>query len=258
LTVRTFVHLGATVIALGGMLFFSGCGPSRRAETASSKPELSIQVASLDFSTFNRRLEKKDVAQFAKALKREQIDVLSVRGLVRYPSVASRVDLLTELAAEADLRTAFGEMTNNSGRQIGNAVFSAYPIQSSHVQPFEGVRSGSDEVALRATIDAGVRSLSIITAEIPSKASVEDQALCARIIQSLDQISPIVAAGNLPVAVPAGLEDAAAALPAGHALRSNTIWYSHGFLKPTSVRTVSTDLGVMLIARFDVYGTPQP
>jgi hypothetical protein len=36
------------------------------------------------------------------------------------------------------------------------------------------------------------------------------------------------------------------------------MWYTIGSLKPTSVRTVPTDFGTMLVARFDVFKTPRP
>jgi hypothetical protein len=245
----------SSALLLAITLLIAGCSTSPRSENAGAggKPDLSIQIASLDFSTFNRRLEKKDVAQLAKTIKREQIDVLAVRGLVRYPSVATRVDLLAELAAEADLQTAFGEMMNNSGRQTGNAVFSVYPILSSSTQPFEGVRSATMESALRATVDAGVRTISIVSAELPAKANEEDQSRCVQIIQSLDSDSPVITAGNLPSVVPAASGNASVVLPSNRPLPANAIWYTRAQLAPTSVRTVTTDIGMLLVARFDVY-----
>ena len=241
------------------VLLFAGCStPPRTESTLPPKPELTIQVAALNYSAVNRRIEKKDVAQFAKVLRREQVDVLAVRGLVRYPGLATRVDLLTELAAQADLRTAFGEMMNNSGRQTGNAVFSLYPIQSSHSQPFEGVKVATVESALRATIDAGVHSISIVSAEIPEKANAEEQAQCAHVIESLDLLSPVIAAGNLPPVTPAGMLDAAPLLGSDHLPPGTGLWYTRGVLKPVSVRIVHTDLGPLLIGRFEVYRAAQP
>jgi hypothetical protein len=148
-------------------------------------------------------------------------------------------------------------MMNNSGRQTGNAIFSMYPVQSSHNEPFEGMKSVTVESALRATIDAGVHSISVVSAELPAKAGVEDQARCGSIIESLDLITPMIATGNLPSTLPAGLLDAAALLSSEHAPAGTGLWYSRGVLKPVSVRIVHTDLGPLLVGRFEVDRTAQ-
>jgi hypothetical protein len=238
-------------------LLITSCTPppskTDGAEKAPQKPELSIQIAALNYASLNRRLEKKDVDQMAQVLKREQIEVLAVHGLVRYPNVASRIDLLTELPRQIDMRTAFGEMMNNSGRQTGNAIFSAFPILSQHNQPFDGVKSASVEAAFRATIDGGVHSLMIVSANIPSRATNEELAQCGRMIAGMNAESiPMIATGNLS-APPNFLTDVSAALAGGKNPTGTAMWYSGGVLKPTSVRIVQTDIGPLLVSRFDVF-----
>jgi hypothetical protein len=256
-------HVNAHIpFVRSGLAFFlalllASCTPpppkTDGAEKAPRKPELSIQVATFNYASLARRLEKKDVDQLSQVLRREQIDVLAVHGLVRYPNVASRIDLLTELPRQIDMRTAFGEMMNNSGRQTGNAIFSAFPILSQHNQPFDGVKSASVEAAFRATIDGGVHSLMIVSANIPPKATNEELAQCGRMIAGLNAESiPMIATGNLSTP-PKSLTDISAALAGGKNPAGTAMWYSGDVLKPTSVRIVQTDIGPLLVSRFDVF-----
>jgi len=138
------------------------------------KPEIILQIASLNLGNFNKRIEKKYIVELAKVLKREQVDVLTVQGITRYPGVPTRVDFINELSVQTDWRNAFGEMMNISGRQTGNAVFSSYPILSQHNQTFDHLKTASFEAALHASIDAGVHSLTVVSVQMPPKATAEE------------------------------------------------------------------------------------
>ena len=245
---------------------FWGCGSSsveKRTEAAPSTIASTLQVATLNLSSLNRRLERKDVTQLAKILRREQVDIVAVHGITRYPNVSTRIDFVKELSAQTDMRNVFGEMVNNSGRQTGNAVFSTYPILSNHNQPFDGVKSASFEAALQTTIDGGASSVTVVSALLPSKVTAEDEAKCLRMIAALnpdENPMPMVVAGNLPASESArvqyGFSDAATLL-AGRKPDGVSVWYSgNGLFRPMSTRAIQTDLGPLLVAQFGLYRRP--
>lgn len=239
------------------IFIFWGC-PSRppKAEKEITKPEITLQIASLNLTNLNKRIERKDINQLTKILKREQVEVLAVQNISRYPGVSTRVDLVNELTAQADMRSAFGEMLNSSGRQIGNAVFSSYPILSHFNQSFDNVKSANYEAALATTIDAGVASVIVISAQFPLKASSDEQTQCVKLISALNPNSNkplMVVAGNLPTAAKAdGSFKEIQILNEKSA--SNQLWYtSSGSLEVLSSRTIQTDLGTMVIARLGLF-----
>ncbi len=254
-----------TLIA-GLAVVFAGCGGSATVEkTTSAAPVLSssIRVATLNYAGFKRRLEKKDVAALAKVLKREQIDVVAVHGITRYPDLTSRVDFVRELSAQTDMRNVFGEMVNNSGQQTGNAIFSSYPILSHHNQSFDGVKSAVYEAALAATIDEGSGSVVVVSAAFPGRSTKDDDARCAKIIAGLNPDagrSAMVVTGNLPDETEAprqaGFSDGAA-LMAGKRPAGVGVWYAgNDLFRPTAARVVQTDMGPLLVTQFGLYRTP--
>jgi endonuclease/exonuclease/phosphatase family metal-dependent hydrolase len=236
---------------------FWGCPTTPpKAEKEITKPEITLQIASLNLTNLNKRIEQKDINQLTKILKREQVEILAVQNISRYPGVSTRVDLVNELTAQTDMRSAFGEMLNSSGRQIGNAVFSSYPILSHFNQSFDNVKSANYEAALATTIDAGVASVIIISAQFPSKASSDDQAQCIKLISALNPNSNkplMVVAGNLPTAA---REDGSfkEIQISNERSASNQLWYtSAGALEVLNSRTIHTDLGTMVIARLGLF-----
>ncbi len=255
---------GSALIAVLTFLL-AGCGGSATVEkTTSAAPVLSssLRLATLNFAGFKRRLEKKDVAALAKVLKREQIDVVAVHGITRYPDVATRVDFVRELSAQTDMRNVFGEMVNNSGRQTGNAIFSSYPILSHHNQSFDAVKSAVYEAALAATVDEGSGSVVVVSAEFPDRSTKDDDARCAKIIAGLNPDagrSAMVVTGNLPdeaARTQAGFSDATALLPGKHPA-DVSVWYAGSELfRPVAARVVPTDMGPLLITQFGLYRTP--
>ena len=69
-----------------------------------------ITVASLNLTNLNKRIKRADITRLWQQLKSEQVEVLAIQNLTRYPGVSTRIDPVAELARQADWRQAFGEM----------------------------------------------------------------------------------------------------------------------------------------------------
>ena len=254
---------GSIAIAL---LFLVSCSapPTVTRSDAPALPQpklaMSVKVACVDISGYGKRIEKKDIERFAAALKREQIEILAVQGITRYPNVKTRVDFVGELAAQMDMRHVFGESIDISGRQQGNAVFSIYPIRSNQKKEYD-VPSAFAETALHVSIDAGVRDLGIVSTRLPLRASGDEMAKCIRMIAELQKNpdAPFVVTGNLPTYKKSRdferFADLQSSLPVGsEKLQTSRLWYVRGNLfKPVNARTVKTDLGTLTIAEFGLY-----
>ncbi len=239
----------------------AGCSaPLKVAKTEISAPPkpklaLTLRVGSVDLSNYGKRIEKKDIERFSATLKREQIEILAVQGITRYPNVKTRVDFVSELAAQMDMRHVFGESIDISGRQQGNAVFSVYPICSNQKKEYD-VASAFTESALQVSIDAGVRDFVLVSTRLPVSAIDEELAKCIRTITGLQPTpaSPFVVTGNLP-SVKKGSEaerfaDIQSSLPDG-ARPTSRLWYVPGDLfQVVTARAVKTDLGTIVVAEF--------
>ena len=248
-------------------LLQAGCsGPPQTTRDSSGgvplQPKLAstVRVAALDLFNFKRRLEKKDIERFAEVIKKEQIEVLAIQGISRYPNVKTRIDFVEEFPARADMRRAFGETIDMSGQQRINAVFSIYPIQWSNKKEFD-VPSAFYESALQVSIDAGIRDVIIVSTRLPEKASAKDLGACVQMIAALQtkMDKPFIVAGNLPilskVKAPESFTDIQTTLSAdaGKTVTSR-VWYAQGDLfKPLSARAVKTDLGTMTVIEFGLY-----
>jgi endonuclease/exonuclease/phosphatase family metal-dependent hydrolase len=262
LSVRCF----SLFVPLFGLLLTTGCSAPPKTTKAETpvlpQPKLAItlRVASVDLSGYGKRIEKKDIEQLSAALKREQIEILAVQGIVRYPNVKTRIDFVNELAAQMDMRHAFGESIDISGRQQGNAVFSVYPIRSNQKKEYD-VPSAFYESALQVSIDAGVRDVAIVSTRLPAKASSEEVAKCMRTIADLQKNpdAPFVVTGNLPAYKKSRdfetFTDLQSSLPGGsEKLLSSRLWYVQGDLfRVVSARAVKTDLGTLTVAEFGLY-----
>ncbi len=242
-------------VLLSAGLSLMGCGTAPKAErtTEAPKPELTINVASLNLSGLNKRIERTDISGLWQTLKKEQVEVLAMQNVSRYPGVETRIDPIEELAKQADWRKAFGETADFSGRQVGNAVLAAYPIRSSSNQPFTGVRSALNDGSLQAIVDGGVRDLLVISAQLPPKATSADQARCVSIIRNGrgDDRMPMIVMGNLPSAA-VGFS----AVDGAGTSSTRVLYDGLGTLVPTSSSTVQTPLGTMVIVRFAIFRQP--
>jgi hypothetical protein len=258
---------------ISGLMFLLSCAAPPKAEkdqpaaavTRPPKLALTLKVASIDLFGLGRRIEKKDVEKFSSVLKKEQVEILAVQGITRYPNVRTRVDFVTELASAADMRHAFGETIDISGQQRGNAVFSMYPIRSNVKKEFD-VPSSFLESALQVTVDAGVRDVRIVSTRFPEKATSRDITSCVQTLGGLQKASegPFVAAGNFPLQRSSRGKDEFADVRSsmesdpGRAMTSR-MWYVPGELfKLVSARTVKTELGTLTVVEFGLYQRVQP
>jgi hypothetical protein len=240
------------------VLYLWGCTtqPKNYNESGLNKPESTIRIASINLANYNKRIGRNDITELVKILKSEQIEVLAVQGISRYPGVSTRIDLVNELSARTDWRSVFGEMLNISGKQTGNAIFSVYPIISHENFSWDKVKSSSFEAALQATVDAGTRPITIVSTEMPARATASEQAQCLKLITTMNSdVSNrvTVVAGNMPT--DDGIRSAYSftEVPQTESDKSaiSKIWYSaNTSLQLISYRSVETEIGVLLISQF--------
>ena len=158
-----------------------------------------------------------------------------------------------------DWRNAFGEMMNISGRQTGNAVFSSYPILSQHNQTFDHLKTASFEAALQATIDVGVRSLAIVSVQLPPKATAEEEAQCMRLIavpnpDGSNQTTVIT--GNLSSSEAVRTSNSFTEVPQSKSAKGTTpsVWYSaNASFQLLASHTVETELGKLIIIQLGLF-----
>jgi hypothetical protein len=248
-------------------LLLENCsGPPRTTKESSGvvpgPPKLatSVRIATLDLFNLKRRIEKKDIERFAEVIKKEQIEVLAVQGITRYPNVKTRIDFVEEFPSRADMRRAFGETIDMSGQQRVNAVFSVYPIHWSNKKEFD-VPSAFFESALQVSIDAGIRDVIVISTRLPEKATAKDLVTCTQLIAGLQATidKPFIVTGNLPmlskVKAPESFVDVQSTLLAdAGATVTSRVWYARGDLfKLLNARTLKTELGTVTVVEFGLY-----
>jgi endonuclease/exonuclease/phosphatase family metal-dependent hydrolase len=251
---------------IAAAILISGCSApttdKSATKTGPKEPDLTLQVASLNLSGFNKRFEKSEINKFSKLLKKEQVDVLSVQNITRYPGVESRVDFVNELVARSEMRYSFGEMVNSSGRQSGNGIFSLFPMRNTHNDAFDGVQSATFEAALQASVDGGVRDVIVVSTTLPPKAPESDQSACLRTIASKSVAlpgQPMIVTGNLPesdgVKEKKSYDEVSGSTKKANERDPHTrIWYSKdGSLNLLGTRTVETEFGPMVVAQFGLF-----
>jgi hypothetical protein len=251
------ISVRAFLLALP-ILYLCSCTtpPKAEKEPASKRPEITIQVASINLANFNKRMERNNIIELAKILKNEQVEILAVQGISRYPGVASRVDFVNELSTKTDWSNVFGEMLNISGKQTGNAIFSVYPILSHQNISWDKVITKSFDAALQTTIDAGARPLTFISTQLPPQATAYEQAQCSKLLAAMnsdmkDQLA--IVAGNLPTDEIMYSANSFTAVPPPESAKStiSRIWYSaNTSIQLLASRSVETDLGTLVIAQF--------
>jgi hypothetical protein len=251
------ISVRASILALA-MLYLCSCTtpPKAEKEAVPKQPEITIQVASINLANLNKRIERNNIIELAKILKSEQVEVLAVQGISRYPGIAARVDFVNELSVKTDWYNVFGEMLNISGKQTGNAIFSVYPILSHQNISWDRVITTSFDAALQATIDAGVRSLTFVSTQLPPKATAKEQAQCSKLIATMnsdtnDQLA--IVAGNMPTDEIICTANSFATVPSAESAKStiSRIWYSaNTSIQLLASRSVATELGTLVIAQF--------
>jgi endonuclease/exonuclease/phosphatase family metal-dependent hydrolase len=239
-------------------LIAGGCSSGKEAARNNLVPYDTLTVGSLNLATLARRIEKDDAAQLARIVRRENLHILAVQGVTRYPQVTTRIDLVDELTARIEMYSAFGESANFSGRQTGNAVFSIYPIRSQRNTQYEGLQSNAFESAFQATIDCGLRDVVVVSTHLPEALTDADQRVCAKMLVSLKadyENNAMVVAGNLPAS-----PNPTADFVVARSKESNSLfWFSRdGSLRLLSKKTAKTPLGTMVIARLEIFRALQP
>ncbi|MBA4312488.1 MAG: hypothetical protein C0417_07640 [Chlorobiaceae bacterium] len=222
-------------------------------------PDMIIKFATIDISKFGKRIELSDIQKFARQLKSDSIDILTMHGITRYPELKTRVDIVEELAKETETRKSFGETINLGGRQSGNSVFSVYPIRSSDNLQFEKIKSTGFEAAMQTIIDCGALNIVVISTHITEKASKDD---LESIISSLKQLPetfqsyPIIISGNLNSDK---LLDKFSAVDDKSNNGSIPVWFSaNGTLKVTSQQAKQSVFGKMTTIVLAIFTKPQP
>jgi hypothetical protein len=235
------ISLQAFVLTLA-ILFLCSCTtpPKAEKEALPKKPEITIQVASINLANLKKRIERKNIIELAKILQSEQVDILAVQGISRYPGIASRVDFVNELSAKTEWRNAFGEMLNISGRQTGNAIFSAYPVLSHQNISWDRVK----------------RPLTIVSTQLPPKATKKELAQCLKLItamnpDTIDQLT--IVAGNMPTEEIIRTTNSFTEVPPPKFAKGtiSRIWYStNTSIQLLASRSMETELGTLVIAQF--------
>jgi hypothetical protein len=258
-----FIKRNQNIIANSFLLasvLFGSCAPSSEAEKdIKGKPEITFQFASLSLGNLNRRIEKKNINELVRLLKNEKVEILAVQELSRYPGVSTRVDFVDEFGKQTEWASAFGEMANLAGKQTGNVVFSFYPIISQNNRKFDNIHSANFEAALEATVDAGVRTITVVSAQIPAKASTEEQSVCIRSMN--DQAagkspSLILISGNLPSSDKIRKANSLSEIEPPNSARGSIpkVWYTKDpSIRLMNSRIIETDLGKILIAEIGLF-----
>ncbi len=244
-------------------LLFAGCPATKETAkeeapppppTLEKKPvaaDLTLTVASINLSSVAKRIEKKDIENLAAILKKEKADIVTVQGISRYPGLSTRIDVVDEIAKAMEMRSAFGESMTLSGRQTGNAVFSAYPIRSNDNLHYQGISSVNSESALQVVIDGGSRDIVVVSTLLPEQASANDISKCVSSLTSIPRAydgNPVIITGNTP---PPKSE----VFKTEQVSRNGThrIWYTAEGLKPASTTSTESELGTIMLTQFGVY-----
>jgi len=264
---RVAVGLWVTALVSVALSLLAGCGTT--APTAGTpappdtatpvfRPATSFRIASLDVGSFRGRIEQKQVDELASLISKHRVEVIAIQGLTRYPGVSTRTDLVDALGATTGMRTSFGETIAVSGRQSGNALLSAYPVASSDSRPYDGVSGTGFEGALQTIVDAGTRTVLIVSTRLPDPLSEKDLRICAGTLTGIaDEYpdDPLIVLGNLPHPPAGDVWKTTAGEAAGRAFT----WFTP---RGMAVRDGGADLrcalGTVHISEVDVYPRGRP
>jgi hypothetical protein len=148
-------------------------------------------------------------------------------------------------------------MVDNNGRQTGNAVFSIYPILSSHTAPLDKTIHCDFEAATIAVIDVGAASVTVVSAQLPQSLSPADQKSIAVYFSTLApelKNTPLLVACNHAPAQSVVKADIFYEIPTAKPLHETHLWATpspHWEVVSTSDR--STDLGPVLLYQLSFY-----
>ncbi len=209
------------------------------------EPAITLNIASLDLSTYPTKTTKQSVQNLAVALKAEDVQVIAIQSVTRYPELKNRVDFVSELQKATEMYFKFGETQNYSGRQTGNAIFSIYPFRASENFEFKKFKSLSN--SLNVTIDVGIANLLVSSLAIPEKLSSNEKKY---FVSELNKIHsnfnspPFIIIGNINSKV---LNDADYNIAGSIAHRQTDT------LALLETRTIGTEFGKIMISKFGLF-----
>lgn len=221
------------------------------------KPEMKLRIAALNMAQSTKRLTTQDVAQIVQQLKQERVEIFLLQNVVRYPGIVSRVDIIEEVSKRLEYRVVFSEMVNSGGKQTGNAIFSLYPFLSHRTIPFDKIVPASFDAALKATIDAGVTSLTIVNAQLPANIGKQKMLECMKAVfdtSAGEARSPFLLSGNIPPME--YLTQNTTLIPVasiGHELTPRLWTPPNKTFQPKEVKTLQAPLGTMVLVEFEFY-----
>jgi hypothetical protein len=111
---------------------------------------------------------------------------------------------------------------------------------------------------LQATVDAGARSLIVVSTQLPPKATANEQAQCLKLIAAMNPDTThqlLIVTGNMPTDEIIRTTNSFAEVPPPESVKSTTsrIWYSASTsLQLLTTRSVETVFGTLVIAQFGV------
>ncbi|MBI5477082.1 MAG: hypothetical protein HY964_10155 [Ignavibacteriales bacterium] len=222
-------------------------------------PDINLRIASIDISKYGKKIEKSEIQKFASQLKHDSIDILTMQGITRYPELKTRIDIVDQLAIDAEMRKAFGETITLSGRQSGNGIFTIYPIRSSENLQFDNIKSTGFEAAMQTIVDCGAQSVVVVSTQITDKATPAD---ISKIIKSIEQLPktfstyPIIISGNINPE-----KSLSNFVVADERKKDDTpaIWYNaNGTMKVLGGQIEQTVFGKMNVVLFGVFSKAQP
>jgi endonuclease/exonuclease/phosphatase family metal-dependent hydrolase len=259
-------HLYLLIVLLFGFLIL-GCPPSKettheekpavKPEPKNKRPDIVVQVGSINLFTVTKKIERADITQLSSIVRHEKLDIVTVQGITRYPDLKNRLDFVDEFSSQAEMRQAFGEMINISGKQTGNAIFSTYPIRSNENTHYENLHSTNFEAVLQGVVDCGARDVTVMSTRLPDRASTEDQSTITTLLSSISMRyinQPIIITGNLSHSEMLHTLTMYQEAQAAHPEDAPHIWYSSNeSIKLISVKIEKTSLGKLIIAQFGIF-----
>lgn len=249
------------IIIITPVILLTGCPSPKPIQQTKIPPpavesprQMKITIGSIDLSNHQKKIELKDIKKFARQVKKDSLDILTIQGMTRYPALKNRIDIFKEITTSTEMISVFGETMTLSGRQNGNAIFSNYPIKSHESTPYTQISSTGFENALQAIIDCGERELVIVSTKLPEKLTSNDRAV---ISSTLGKFSifytnrPVIITGNLLKINTTSL------LNTYHTIEEEKypqkFWYSNnGSLRINNLKIASTSLGKMIQVSFMV------
>jgi len=95
----------ALLPAAGLGIILAGCSPAAKtgkterepqqaAAAEPPKPEIVLKIGSLNLQSYQKKIEPDDIRSLAETVRRENIDVVAVQSVTRYPGLNSRMDFV--------------------------------------------------------------------------------------------------------------------------------------------------------------------